>query len=363
MNRRALAGIGALAIAAAALALSDPLGGSPRASATGGAPPALATVRRGELASRVSASGTLGHVARADGTPYQVVNQATGAFTALPGAGRRVRCGHVLYRVADQPVVLLCGRMPAYRSLAEGARGRDVRELNAELVRLGYADRSDLDPSSLDFGPETTAALERLQRHVGADETGVLELGQAVFLPGPLRISKTSATPGANARPGVPVAQATTTRRQVRVDLDASEQSSVKVGDRAQITLPGNRIAHGTVRRIGTVAGAPPQSTAGGPSPTTIPVYIALAHPHVAGRLDQAPVQVQITTAGAKDALIVPVAALLARPGGRYAVETVDGRGERRLVPVTLGLFDDADGVVQVTGRLSAGDRVVVPST
>jgi hypothetical protein len=33
-------------------------------------------------------------------------------------------------------------------------------------------------------------------------------------------------------------------------------------------------------------------------------------------------------------------------------------------VPVSLGLFDDADGLVQVTGPgLVAGQKVVVPST
>jgi len=32
-------------------------------------------------------------------------------------------------------------------------------------------------------------------------------------------------------------------------------------------------------------------------------------------------------------------------------------------VPVKLGLFDDAAGMVQVTGDLRPGDRVVVPST
>ena len=40
----------------------------------------------------------------------------------------------------------------------------------------------------------------------------------------------------------------------------------------------------------------------------------------------------------------------------------VDAHGIHRLVPVTLGLFDDADGLVQVTGTgLAAGQRVVVP--
>ena len=34
-----------------------------------------------------------------------------------------------------------------------------------------------------------------------------------------------------------------------------------------------------------------------------------------------------------------------------------------RLVAVTVGLFDDAEGLVQVSGQLSAGERVVVPAT
>ena len=57
----------------------------------------------------------------------------------------------------------------------------------------------------------------------------------------------------------------------------------------------------------------------------------------------------------------MPVAALLARSGGWYAVETVDARGRHHLVPVTLGAFDDADGLVQVRGALRPGDRIVVP--
>jgi hypothetical protein len=244
-----------------------------------------------------------------------------------------------------------------------------VRELNRNLVRLRYADRSELDPSSEDFSSETVAALERLQDKLGVDQTGSLELGDAVFLPGPVRIAQTTAGLGTAAAPGMEVAQATSTRRQVTVDLEASQQSAVKVGDRAQITLPNNRTTPGVVARIGTVAtsssgGDEPSPNAGsGSSSTTIPGYITLKRPKDAGRLDQAPVQVQITTAGVKRALIVPVTALVGRAGGGFAVETVDAQGTHELVPVKLGLFDDANGLVQVSGNLSAGQQVVVPAT
>ena len=59
---------------------------------------------------------------------------------------------------------------------------------------------------------------------------------------------------------------------------------------------------------------------------------------------------------------MVPVDALLALSSGGYAVEEVTPAGVHHLVAVSTGLFDDADGLVQVSGGgLSAGQRVVVP--
>jgi hypothetical protein len=82
------------------------------------------------------------------------------------------------------------------------------------------------------------------------------------------------------------------------------------------------------------------------------------------GTWDQAPVQVGITTASVPNALVVPATALLARSGGSYAVEVVGAGARTHLVPVSLGLFDDAEGLVQVTASgLAAGQDVVVPST
>jgi multidrug efflux pump subunit AcrA (membrane-fusion protein) len=70
---------------------------------------------------------------------------------------------------------------------------------------------------------------------------------------------------------------------------------------------------------------------------------------------------VAITTAAVRSALVVPTGALLARPGGSYAVEVVNARDVHRLVTVSLGLFDGDGGLVQVTDtELRAGQRVVV---
>jgi multidrug efflux pump subunit AcrA (membrane-fusion protein) len=57
----------------------------------------------------------------------------------------------------------------------------------------------------------------------------------------------------------------------------------------------------------------------------------------------------------------VPVSALVAQSPDRYVVEVVGPQNTRRWVPVQVGpVFDDASGMVQVTGNLTPGQRVVV---
>jgi hypothetical protein len=130
------------------------------------------------------------------------------------------------------------------------------------------------------------------------------------------------------------------------------------------ITLPDNSTTPGVVSSVGTVATVPEGDAGAGSQSPTIEVDVTPSHPAATGRLDQAPVTVSITTASVKNALVVPVDALLALAGGGYAVEEVTAGGIHRLVPVTLGLFDDAHGLVQVTETtLAPGRQVVIPST
>jgi peptidoglycan hydrolase-like protein with peptidoglycan-binding domain len=366
------AALAATVLAVLAIVVHSSAGG-PSKPASGDAP-ATATVERGRLALQVSASGNLTYAAQADGSRYSVVNQATGVLTALPSVGDVIKCGQVLFRVQGHPVPLLCGSTPLYRPLSQGMKGWDVKELNRNLAELDYADSAELDPSGY-FGSETRSALKNLKGDLGLSPTGSLDPDQAVVLPGPLRISSVSATLGAAAQPGAPIAEATSTARRVEVDLDPSQAEGVKVGDRASITLPSNRTTPGAVRRIGTLvvddgsdSGSDSDSASGssggsGATTATVPVFIKLKQIRDVRGIQQAPVQVSIITGRVTDALSVPVTALLARPGG-YAVETVDADGERHLVPVDLGAFDDANGLVQVSGPgVRAGQRVVVPAT
>ena len=358
-RRTVLAAAVAVAVVAAAgvgAGLAGPFGGRQHTGggvADNGAATSLTTITRQSLSSRTSVSGTLGYAGS-----YSVINQAQGTFTALPRTGRVVRQGQVLYRVSGNPAVLLYGPVPAYRALSPGVSGVDVRQLNHDLVAVGYATRSQLDPSSGFFGPATAYALKKLQAHFGLKQTGTLDLGQAVFLPGAVRVTKVMATLGTRAVPGAPALSGTSTARRVSIDLDAAQQSEVKAGDRVTITLPSGTTTGGRVSSVGKVA------TAAGSGNPTVPVEVTPLHPAATGSLDQAPVQVSIVTATVRDALVVPVTALLALASGGHAVEEVTPRGVHHLVPVQLGMFDDAAGLVQVTGSgLAAGQRVVVPAS
>ncbi|MBO0701492.1 MAG: peptidoglycan-binding protein [Candidatus Dormibacteraeota bacterium] len=313
----------------------------------------LTTVQRRGLSSQITAAGTLGY-----GGDYSVINQFSGTLTALPSVGQTIDQGHVLYQVDGAPVVLLYGSTPAYRDLAAGSTGPDVQELNADLVALGYVSSADLSPRSDLFTLATEYGVDKLQAALGRPQTGTVTLGQVVFLPSAVRITSIKGTVGAAAGPGQPVLEGTSTARQVTMNLDAGEQSYLAVGDSVEISLPNGRSTPGTVSSVGTVA----TSGSSGGSPT-VPVVITPTDATATGSLDQAPVNVTITTETVKNVLVVPVAALLARPGEEYAVEVVDRNGRHHLVTVSLGLFDDADGLVQVTGNLQAGERIVVPAT
>ncbi len=315
----------------------------------------IATVKQQTLTSQSSLSGTL-----ADSGSYTIVNQATGTVTALPPVGRTVRQGGVLYQVSGDPVLLLYGRVPDYRDMSEGLAGPDVREFNQDLIALGYTTRAGVLAAGLGMGyfsAETTAAWEEYQTAMGVTvPSATVTLGQAVFLPTAAKISawETGIVPGAAAAPGTALMTATSPVPQVTVNLDPSLETEIRAGDKVGIALPAGGTTTGVVTSVSKVA----STNASGA--TTVPVYVSLDHPKTARDLSSAPVAVTVTTGSAPNALVVPVAALMARSGG-YDVE-VTGPGGHHLVRVSVGLFDDAAGLVQVTGDLSPGQHVVVPA-
>jgi hypothetical protein len=315
-----------------------------------------AAVTRGTVTERVQIGGTLGF-----DRSYTAVHQGeSGVLTTLPAPGDVVARGARLYSVNSQPVRLLYGATPAYRDLGRGIpNGADVRQLEQNLVALGMDPDRDIDVDSR-FTSATSAAVRRWEASWGLPSwrrDGRLAKGDVVFLAGPLRVQEVRAVLGTTVGPDTPVLTATSTRRVVTAQVSADRQRLVRVRDRVQVSMTGAEPMQGTVLRVGRVATAPPQQD-GGP-PATVPVVIGVTLPRGSPALDQAPVQVGITTATRRNVLLVPVTSLLARSGGGYQVRLADGR----FVEVEPGLFDESAGTVEVTGSLQPGDQVEVPST
>jgi hypothetical protein len=360
-------------------------------TASSGYRTSAATVTRRSLTSQSLVDATLGDagawtvvVPQTSSSSSSASGSGLGTFTWLPRVGNTIRQGHVIYRVSGSPVVLLYGSVPTYRDLSEGLTGPDVTELNKDLVKLGYTTAAALGPRSGwdHYSAETAHAVELLQAKLGLTDTGTLSLGEAVFLPGPALITGWADTTslGGPAMPGTVVATASSTTPVVTIDLDTGLQSEVKIGDPVSITLPDGSTTPAVISQISRVASSsssgsssggssagnsPGNSSGGSPNGSgatgaTITVLASLKHPKAAGKLNSAPVTATITMGRVSDALTVPVDALLAETGGGYAVE-VTGPGGHHLVKVTLGLFDDVAGLVQVTGNLAPGQRVVVP--
>jgi hypothetical protein len=325
-------------------------GGSSRGH-TGAAAPRTSTVKRQNLMATTSENATLGYAGS-----YTVTGQGGGTLTWLPRTGQVIGQGQVLYRTGNgTPVLLLYGSVPDWRAMAVGTTGKDVTQLNHDLMHLGYANRSDISALGWDYYSwETRYAVQQLEEaRAVSSPSGSLPLGSVVFQPQALRVSHVTGSLGSPA--SGPVFSATSDRHVVTVSLSTAMESEVKAGDRVSVTLPDGSSTPGVVTSVGTVA-------SGSGSNATIPVRVKLTHPAAAGSLDQAPVTVNITTARASNVLVVQVGALLAQPAGGYAVEVAGLGNTRHLVPVKVGLFDDTAGLVQVAGKLRPGERVVVPN-
>ena len=314
------------------------------------------------------------------------VNPGT-TYTWLPRPGQVIKQDQPVYAVSGEPVPLLYGAIPAYRAFYDGMPdGADVGELTHDLVSLGYG--AGLVQSN-HYSAATAAAVRRWQRARGLPATGKILLGAVVFEPGPIRV--TSVTPsagssaggsgdgGSSGDGGGTVLTATGITPIVTVDLDVTQEYLVKPGDAVSVVLPdGTSTVGGQVETVGTVATCPggggtgtgnssaDQSTcessgSGSSSTPTVTVTITLHSTPAGASLDQAPVNVNITSQTVPDVLAVPVTALLSLQGGGYGVDVVTGKASH-LVGVTTGVYSDT--LVQISGPgITAGTVVEVASS
>ncbi|MGH9258897.1 MAG: hypothetical protein ACRD08_03210, partial [Acidimicrobiales bacterium] len=166
-RRRWLLLLGALLVAGTlVLTVVNRGTGSPVSSQPG--PTVVAEAR--DLATTLDASGslqrsrehTVAYVSplpsNGSGDPDGGSEVPSATLTSLLDVGATASRGTVLYTADQQPVVALIGDLPAWRTLKEGVDdGADVRQLEENLVALGYGTDLDVDET---FTAATAAAVE-----------------------------------------------------------------------------------------------------------------------------------------------------------------------------------------------------------
>src|SRR6266511_760801 len=327
-------------------------------------PPATAKATRTTLVATKKVSGTLGY---GDAVPARAVG--TGTLTWIAPIGSTVKRGQPLFKLDERPVVALYGSLPLDRPLRTGVKGTDVEQFEENLSKLGYTKGYTGFTVDDSYTAATVQATRSWQADLGLPETGMVEPGQVVVTPGAVRVAEHTARVGdrigGDTGGGAPVLSYTGMTRLVTVQLEVADQALAAKSRTVTVTLPGQGAVKGTISQVGTVATAPepagnaPAGTGPTASDARIQVTVTIADQKKLGSLDATPVDVDFVSHERKDVLALPVAALLALPGGGYGVQIVQG-GATRIVAVKTGMF--AAGRVEISGGgIAEGVTVGVP--
>jgi len=222
------------------------------------------------------------------------------------------------------------------------------------------------------FGPRTERAVRQWQQDRGHDVTAVLTADDVAFVDGAVRVASvdgrlgeriaggagagaggagagTDAAAGAGA--AAAVLQVTSTRRVVTATVPQRDAERLAVGTDVEVRVNGAGAA-----MPGSVVDVQPTTSEDGG--TAVEVSVSF-DPGKRTLPAAASAQVDAKGTTEHDVLSVPVAALVAGAGGRYAVDVVQRDGTTERVRIEPGF--SVDGRIAVTGDLAAGDRVVVP--
>lgn len=289
------------------------------------------------------------------GQQWTLVTAVNGIVTWRPTIGSIIEPGNQLIRVADQPLFLVLGKMPMYRTISrvaggssEQLTGQDVQQLQEFLSAAGFDSSGDLRTDGV-FDQQTELAIKEWQLKTGLPVTGVVDSSQIVFSPTAIRIS--AAPRVGQVFDGLTVTAATAS---LTIDVDNDERDLVTPGTAVEVHLSGGTTLAGRIDKLTPAGNGTDGSGADGSSMWR--ASITVKGKSVSTRKG---VKVTVTKVYAARALVVPVGALLAPADGGFAVEVLDGTATR-LVRVKIG--DVAvDGMIDITGDLDEGEEVVIP--
>lgn len=281
------------------------------------------------------------------------INQASGTVTAVGvSPGEEVVPGTVLYTVNLRPVVVASGQTPAFRVMKRDDEGDDVAQLQQMLGALGfyggYADG--------EFGPGTETAVKLWQESLGLDDTGVVDLGDVVFvssLPARITVDAEVVSRGATLSGGEEVLRVLPDAPTFRIPATDAQAGMIPAGTHVEITSPEQGVWQG-------VAG---ERSTDEQSQTIMITVDAEGEPTVCGdECEQVPVggetvlASKIITTPTVDGLVVPAAAIVTGADGHTAL--INDDGER----IAVSVVASAQGMSVIEGdSVTAGMKVRVP--
>ncbi len=131
-------------------------------------------------------------------TMSAVSNGMTGTVTRVAEAGVFEQ-GDTLYWVDEQPVVLLYGDLPQYRTIGVPRQGDtsgpDVVQLKEALQSLGY-DPDGAVGAGETFGGNAENMVERWQEDIGGTVDGSVGMGEIIYSTGPIEVTEFLIAPG-----------------------------------------------------------------------------------------------------------------------------------------------------------------------
>lgn len=269
------------------------------------------------------------HEASGTVTPANSVSVGSptqGLVVEIADLGDIVGAGDMIAVVDDQPVIVIEGNTPMWRTLTIGVEGADVEQLELALVGFG------LDPSeSVTVDTEYTSATADLvrdwQESVGAPATGTVGVNDIVILSAPMQVGSTATDVGMSVADGQEILLLESTRRVVTSDIAVADAAQLNVGDSVEIRLPDRSLLAGIVSTLTLPTDASVRS-----------VTIELADPDGVAPTNGVTVSVLWSQTVAEQVVTAPADAFRRLEDGTYVIDVLSDSGTVAAIPITPGM-------------------------